>query len=135
MSYLGSTGSVSAVTPGFSAPEEGGNYASSASLSVIDPILEHFAQRLPRTLPAASPMWQTTRSSSVTSYETTGSDETDSCSSESSPQPGNRTLETPATSDASLEADLLFALDQDQDQDEAAIPNHLLLVGLELRGE
>jgi hypothetical protein len=131
MSYPGSTGSVSG---SFSALNEAGNYTSSASPSVIDSILAHFARHLPSTLPPALPIWQTTSSSSPTSYETTGSDETDSCSSESGAQPANRTLETPATSDASLEADLLLATDQDQDE-VVAIPNELLLAGLELRGE
>lgn len=133
VSSLGPTRSVSGVTPRFSAPEEAGNYASS-SPSVVDSILEHFAQYAPLKLPAASPISQSTSSSSPTSYETTGSDEADSSSGESSPELVDEALETPATSDASLEADLLFDVDQDQNE-EAPIPNNLVLVGLELRGE
>ncbi|KAF8860621.1 hypothetical protein BDZ45DRAFT_724367 [Acephala macrosclerotiorum] len=131
ISYFGSTASASGVTPSLSAPEEAGNHASSASPSVIDSILKHFVQYTPPTPPAASPIWQTTTSSRYTSYETTGSDETDSCSSESGPEPADG---TPATSDTSLEAGLLFAIDQDQDE-EVAIPDDLVLAGLELRGE
>lgn len=135
LSYAASAGSVLGITPRFSAPRESRDHASSASSSPYDPILGHFALHTPLASSAAPPSQQPSRPNSLSSDETTESDETGFHSAESNPERAKGAVGTPATSDASQEAEILFAVDQDHEDQVLAIPNNLALVGLELQGE
>ncbi|KAF4622682.1 hypothetical protein G7Y89_g14343 [Cudoniella acicularis] len=127
------------ITPRFLGPREFRDDASSESSSLLDPILEHFAQYTPPASSVSSHIQQTSRPRTLSSdettetTETTESDETNSYNSESSPERADRALGTPATSHASQEAEIPPVVDQDHEDE--AIPHRLLLVGLKFQDE
>jgi hypothetical protein len=129
-------------SPRFPASWEPGPPLSSAS-SLNDPILRSFASHTPSgssASPANSAIGQTAglntpSSSSSSSTETTESDEIDSDEEEPNLGEGDEELGTPATSDASGEADIIFVLDQVYGDHVAGIPSSESLIGLQLPGE
>ena len=136
ISHTACDGSVLGVSPRFSGPREPGNTVSSVS-SLNDPILEHFASHTSSASPTTSAIRPNgglgTPSSSF--FEATDSDETDSYNEELNHRQGYA-VGTPATSDASVEADTITALDQDhEDQATATLNRNSLLAGLESPSE
>jgi hypothetical protein len=129
------------LSPRFLVSREPGLPLSSAS-SLNDPILRSFASHTPSgssASPANSAIGQTAglnTPSSSSSTETTESDEIDSYEEEPNLGEGDEELRTPATSDASGEADIIFVLDQVYGEQVAAIPSReSSLIGLQLPGE
>jgi hypothetical protein len=106
ISYTPCGGSVSSLPPHASAPREPGNTLSLAS-DLNDPILVRFAQQAASGAPRASIIRQMAHSdSSSSSAERTGPEEADSGRTELDFEP-RRAVGTPATSDASEDADNL----------------------------
>ena len=125
------------LSPRFLVSREPGLPLSSAS-SLNDPILRSFASHTPAALTTA--IRQTaglnTPSSSSSSTETTKPDEMDPYEEEPNLGEGDEQLRTPATSDTSGEADIIFVLDQVYGEQVAAIPSReSSLIGLQLPGE
>jgi len=106
ISYTPCGGSVSSLLPRASAPQKPGSTLSLAS-DLNDPILVCFAQQAASGAPRASPIRQIAHSdSSSSSAEGTGPEEADSGQTELDFEP-RRAVGTPATSDASEDADNL----------------------------
>ncbi|KAH8656008.1 hypothetical protein BGZ60DRAFT_146661 [Tricladium varicosporioides] len=127
-----SAGSVLGITPGFSTPHESEGFASSTSSS-YDPILGHFALHTPLASSAAPLSQPLSKPNTLSSDETTESGETGFHSAESNPKRAVWALGTPATSEASQEAENPPTVYQDNAA--LATPIDLALVGLELRDE
>jgi hypothetical protein len=126
------------LSPRFLVSREPGLPLSSAS-SLNDPILRSFASHTPSgssASPANSAIGQTAGlNTPSSSTETTESDEIDSYEEEPNLGEGDEELRTPATSDTSGEADIIFVLDQVYGERVAAIPSRESLIGLQLPGE
>jgi hypothetical protein len=128
------------LSPRFPASLEPGLPLSSAS-SLNDPILRSFASHTPSgssASPANSAIGQTVglnAPSSSSSTGTTESGEIDSDEEEPNPGEGDEELRTPATSDTSGEADIIFVLDHVYGDQVAAIPSRESLIGLQLPRE
>jgi hypothetical protein len=118
------------VLPRFPVSWEPGPLLSSAS-SLNDPILQYLASHTPSASPANTAIRQTpglnTPSSST---EATESNETDSDEEEPSLQEGEGELSS-ATSEGSLEEDILFALDLDLGHQVVVLPPREALFGLQ----
>ena len=121
------------VSPRFPVSPEPGPLSSASSLN--DPILRSFASHTPAALTTA--IRQTaglnTPSSSSSSTETTKPDEMDPYEEEPNLGEGDEQLRTPATSDTSGEADIIFVLDQVYGDQVHSIPSREALLGLRLQ--
>lgn len=141
-SYTTCDEGVWGILPRFPVSREPGPPLSSAS-SLNGPAIRSFASYTPSgssASPANSAIGQTTSlntpsSSSSSSTEATESDEIDPYEEEPNLGKGDEELETPATSDTSSEADIIFVLDQVYGDQVAAIRSRESLIGLQLPGE
>jgi hypothetical protein len=132
ISYTPRDGSVLSLPPRASAPREPGNTLSLAS-GPNDPILEHFAEQAASGAPRASTIRQIAHSdSSSSSAEGTGLEETDSGRTELDSEPA---VGTPATSDASEDADILGLAEGPYGHLTGAANRDLSLAGLDLPGQ
>jgi hypothetical protein len=102
--------------------------------SLNDPILQHFASH---TLSSMALLTRQTASPATLSpqSEITEPDETDSHIEELNLQRDHSGAITPATSDAILNSDKVFAVDQDLGGQTGATPNMDALIGLEFPGK
>jgi hypothetical protein len=134
ISYTPWGGSVSSLPPHASAPREPGNTLSLAS-DLNDPILVRFAQQAASGAPRASTIRQIAHSdSSSSSAEETGPEETDSGRTELDFEL-RWAVGTPATSDASEDADILGLAQGPYGHLTGAANRDLSLTGLDLPGQ
>jgi hypothetical protein len=111
------------------------NFPSASSLNY--PIFEHLASRTPPAPPTASSTRLATSLGTLPTHsEVTESDEIDSHIEELDLQRSHSGGDTPTTSEASLNAEHIFVLDQDHEGETGATPNkNTLLIGLEFPGK